>query len=223
MKTASTQRPSFITFEGGEGAGKTTLINIFEDVLRSWGFDVVKTREPGGSLLGNEIRNWLLTRNENIKIGDRAELLMFLAARAQHIEELIAPAIAKGKVVLCDRFNDSTIAYQGVGRGLGLSFVRDLCLAVCGKTLPELTFFLDVDPQVGLQRTKRIAKEHSAVGEVDRIESEKIEFHQRVRKAFVGIAEAEPDRFITIDASRSLPEVIKSCKQVLASRFGRDS
>lgn len=216
------QRPHFITFEGGEGAGKSTLIKVVEDTLRSWNCDVVKTREPGGSLLGNEIRNWLLTRNEKIKIGDKAELLMFLAARAQHIEELIAPAIAKGQIVLCDRFNDSTIAYQGIGRGLGLPLVRDLCLAVCGKTLPDLTFFLDVDPQIGLQRTKRTAKEHSAAGEVDRIESEKIEFHQQVRKAFAEIAEAEPTRFITIDASKPLPEVIKSCKQVLASRFRRN-
>lgn len=222
MKIASMQQPHFITFEGGEGAGKTTLIKICEDTLRSWGYEVVKTREPGGSLLGNEIRNWLLTRNENIKIGDKAELLMFLAARAQHIEELIAPAIAKGKIVLCDRFNDSTIAYQGVGRGLGLDFVKNLCLTVCGKTLPDLTFFLDVDPLLGLKRTKRTAKEHSAAGEVDRIESEKIEFHQQVRKAFADIAAAEPTRFITIDASKVLPEVIQSCKRVLASRFSRN-
>lgn len=215
--------PRFITIEGGEGAGKTTLIHRLEEVLQSWGFTVVKTREPGGTLLGNEIRSWLLNHHASIKIGARAELLMFLAARAQHIEELIAPALAAGKVVLCDRFNDSTIAYQGVGRGLGLAFVQDLCHRVCGQTVPDLTFYLDVDPEIGLQRTKRISKENAAAGEVDRIEAEKMEFHQSVRKSFAEIAQAEPTRFISIDASQPQENVIKACKNVLSRRFGKDS
>lgn len=214
--------PRFITIEGGEGAGKTTLINNFEDVLSSWGLSVVKTREPGGTLLGNEIRNWLLNRHESIKIGAKAELLMFLAARAQHIEEVIAPAIAAGKVVLCDRFNDSTIAYQGVGRGLGLSLVQGLCKTVCGPTVPDLTFYLDIDPHIGLQRTKRLTKENAAAGEVDRIEAEKIEFHQQVRKAFSEIAQAEPERFITVDASEPQKNVVETCKKILSVRFGRN-
>lgn len=213
------QKPHFITIEGGEGAGKTTLINALEKTLQGWGYAVVKTREPGGSLLGNEIRNWLLDRHKEMKIGGLAELLMFLAARAQHIEELIAPAIAEGKVVICDRFNDSTIAYQSGGRGLDEAFVRSLCLDVCGKTLPELTFFLDIDPKIGLERTQRTSKENAGAGEIDRIESEKIEFHQRVRKVFAGIAQAEPNRFITIDASQSSEEVAKACTHILAARF----
>jgi len=216
----SIKPPCFISVEGGEGAGKTTLISKFEGILQSWGLSVVKTREPGGSLLGNELRQWLLNRHKSIKIGAKAELLMFLAARAQHIEEVIAPAIAKGKIVLCDRFNDSTIAYQGVGRGLGLSFVRNLCSSICGETTPDLTFFLDVDPLIGLQRTKRISKENAAAGEWDRMEAEKIEFHQLVRSAFVEIAKAEPERFFSIDASQALPQVINSCEQILSMRFG---
>lgn len=221
MRRVSTPALHFISIEGGEGAGKTTLINVLEKELQSWGFVVVKTREPGGSLLGNEIRNWLLDRDKEIKIGNLAELLMFLAARSQHIEEVIAPAINEGKIVICDRFNDSTIAYQGGGRGLDEAFVRDLCKSVCGKTLPELTFFLDIDPQVGLQRTQHTFKENAATGEMDRIEAEKIEFHQRVRKVFTDAAQAEPNRFITIDAALSKEEVAKICTRVLALRFGK--
>lgn len=222
MNSASVKTPQFISVEGGEGAGKSTLINALEKTLQSWGFPVVKTREPGGTHLGNEIRGWLLNHHQDIKIGSLSELLMFLAARAQHIEEVIAPAIAAGKVVICDRFNDSTIAYQGVGRGLGQSFVKELCLMVCGKTVPELTFFLDVDPYIGLQRTRRTSKENARVGEMDRIEAEKMEFHQKVRKAFIDAAHAEPQRFMSIDASRSRDSVIKDCTRILAQRFDQN-
>lgn len=217
----SVNLPRFITIEGGEGAGKTTLINHIEKTLLSWGFSVVKTREPGGTVLGNEIRSWLLNHHQTIKISAKAELLMFLAARAQHIEEVIAPAIAEGKVVLCDRFNDSTIAYQGIGRNLGTDFVQDLCLSVCGATIPDLTIFLDVDPKLGLMRTKKTAKENAAAGEVDRIEAEKIEFHQNVRKAFEQLALADPHRLVTLDASLSKEAVAKACESLLAARFGK--
>lgn len=214
--------PRFISIEGGEGAGKTTLICAMENLLISWGFSVVNTREPGGSPLGNEIRNWLLNHQEKIKIGAKAELLMFLAARAQHIEELIAPAIAEGKVVLCDRFNDSTVAYQGVGRELGYSFVQGLCNTVCGATVPDLTIYLDIDPQIGLQRTKRLIKENAASGEVDRIEAERIEFHQQVRAAFKEIAKDQPDRFICIDASLPQKDVSEACKKILSTHFQKN-
>lgn len=214
--------PRFITIEGGEGAGKTTLILRFKEILQSLGIPVVTTREPGGSLLSNQIRDWLLSRQPTVKIGAKAELLMFLAARAQHIEELIAPALAAGKVVLCDRFNDSTIAYQGAGRGLGVSFVRELCQAVCGRTVPDLTFYLDVDPVVGLQRTRHSSKENAAAGEVDRMEAEKLEFHQRVRDVFVEMAQAEPARFAIVDASRPQKAVVEACEKILLTHFGRD-
>lgn len=221
MKRIDIPALQFISVEGGEGAGKTTLIDILEKELQSWGYSVVKTREPGGSPLGEEIRHWLLDRHKVIKIGALAELLMFLAARAQHIEEIIAPAIAEGKVVICDRFNDSTIAYQGSGRGLGVTFVQDLCKRVCGEIRPELTFFLDLDPQIGLQRTQHTSKENADFGEMDRIEAEKMDFHERVRKVFIEAAKDEPTRFITIDGSQSKEEVAKACTDILASRFGK--
>jgi dTMP kinase len=215
------KEPRFLTVEGGEGAGKSTLLTSLAETLSSWGFQVVQTREPGGTHLGNEIRNWLLNHHQEMLIGSKAELLMFLAARAQHVEELIGPAIGTGKVVLCDRFNDSTVAYQGVARGLGFKFVQDLCAAACGTTMPDLTFYLDIDPVIGLQRTKRISKENAAAGEVDRIESEKIEFHQRVRQAFQDIARAEPERCFIIDAAQSREQVAQACKEILLERFER--
>lgn len=219
MKRDNRPFPSFITVEGGEGAGKTTLIDLLVKELTARGADVVRTREPGGTVLGNEIRGWLLNKKGAVRIDDKAELLLFLAARAQHIEEVIAPAIASGKTVVCDRYNDSTVAYQGAGRGLGVDYVRELCNQVCAETLPDLTFYLDVDPSIGLQRTQRAVKENAAAGEVDRIESEALEFHKKVRNAFLAMARAEPNRIITIDASGTLASVSDALVKAVAARF----
>ncbi|EFB42445.1 hypothetical protein pah_c008o058 [Parachlamydia acanthamoebae str. Hall's coccus] len=199
--------PCFITFEGGEGAGKTTLIQQVEADLKQLGYDVVSTREPGGSSLGNTIRQWLLQQNTKTSISIKAELLLFLAARAQHIEELILPSLTKGKIVLCDRFNDSTIAYQGVARGLGLEAVQNLCKFVCGNVVPDLTIYLDIDPHVGLTRTRHAAKEDAPMGSIDRIESEKLEFHEHVRQGFFKLIHQNPSRYHVIDASMS-PELV---------------
>lgn len=218
MRRDNRSFPGFITVEGGEGAGKTTLIDRLVEELAARGKEVVRTREPGGTALGNEIRRWLLDKHGGA-IGDKAELLLFLAARAQHIDEVIVPAIAAGKTVVCDRYNDSTVAYQGAGRELGIDYVRELCNQVCGEVLPNLTFYLDVDPVVGLQRTQRASKENAASGEVDRIESEALEFHKRVRNAFLAMARAEPGRIITIDASGPLASVSEAFVKALAKRF----
>lgn len=195
--------PLFISFEGGEGAGKTTLLQSIAHQLRSSGYGVVVTREPGGSKLGDYIRQWLLNKEFDFTIGMKSELLLFLAARAQHIEERIQPALSAGKIVLCDRFNDSTVAYQGYARGLGAEEVQAMCQLVCGSVTPQLTFFLDVDPQVGLRRTKHSHKENAAAGEMDRIESEGLKFHELVRQGFHWIAKQEPDRFTVIDANQA--------------------
>ena len=219
MKRDNRSFPGFITVEGGEGAGKTTLIEILVEELTSRGMNVVRTREPGGTALGNEIRGLLLNKEKHLPIIDKAELLLFLAARAQHIEEVIAPAIATGKTVVCDRFNDSTVAYQGAARGLGTDYVRSLCNQVCGDVLPSLTFYLDVDPSIGLQRTRRAAKENASVGEVDRIESEAMEFHTKVREAFLSMARSEPERFVVIDASGTLATVSEALIKAIAARF----
>ena len=199
----------FITCEGGEGSGKSTLIQKLNTALEQQGYEVVLTREPGGSPLGNQIRSWLLSHDPNIRIGNKSELLLFLAARAQHLEELVLPALNSGKVVLCDRFQDSTIVYQGIARGLGLDYVQKLCTLACDGIQPGLTLFLDVDPSVGLKRAKRVRKTDTANGETDRIESETLEFHERVRQGFLTLAEKEPDRFYRIDAMQS-PEVVFS-------------
>lgn len=210
--------PRFITFEGGEGAGKTTLMNYLQKQLESWGYSVLRTREPGGTPLGEQIRNWLLTRG-GVKIGNKAELHLFLASRAQHIEEVIAPALANGKIVMCDRFNDSTIAYQGAGRELGIDYVKQMCLHTCGIISPDLTLYLDVDPREGLARTKQAHKENAPNGDVDRIEAEQLQFHTIVRKAFIDLSKAEPERLHIVDANQTQINVFAAAKKVLKAKF----
>lgn len=191
-------RGLFISFEGGEGAGKTTLIKGIEKVLQEKGCKVVVTREPGGSELGDKIRSILL--NSAVKITPQAELCLFLASRSQHLYEKILPALNSGKIVLCDRFNDSSVAYQGFGRNLGDVRVATICREICDWKCPDLTFFLDLDPQKGLDR---INEKH------DRIESEKADFHQKVRKGYLKISEEDPERVKVLDASLSKEKVLK--------------
>ena len=202
------RQPLFITFEGGEGVGKSTVIDRLEKELQSQGYSVLKTREPGGTALGEKIRSRLLNHDEQVQIGKHAELLLFLAARSQHIEEVIQPALAEGKIVLCDRFNDSSIAYQGSGRELGIRYVQELSGLCCHGLKPDVTFFLDLDIHTGLTRAAK-------VGESDRIESEQDAFHQRVRKAFREIAREEPERFHILDASKSKEDVFEDAMYIL--------
>lgn len=199
----------FITLEGGEGSGKTTLLHQLAAFLTKRGFDVLTTREPGGSQLGETIRDLVLHHHASLSITTKAELLLFLAARAQHIEEKILPALKAGQIVLCDRFNDSTIAYQGGARGLGIEYVRNLCQLICESVTPELTLFLDVPPEIGLARSRLVQKEHAGVGELDRIESEALSFHQKIQSAFEYLAREEPLRIYTINATKTQEEVQK--------------
>jgi dTMP kinase len=208
--------PLFITCEGGEGSGKTTLIRELTAALTARGYDVVTTREPGGVPLGEQIRQFLLKRDDNVIIGSKAELLLFLAARSQHIESLIKPSLDAGKVVLCDRFNDSTIAYQGYARGLGMEAVQKLCTFVCNGVEPDMTFFLDVDPAEGLKRTTRLHKDTAAVGQVDRIEAERLEFHERVRTGMRRLAAQFPERIRTLDAHEPVEAVLDRALTFLA-------
>ena len=183
-----------------------------EDYLSTLGRDVIKTRAPGGTPLGQEIRNLLLHTKQNPP-GARCELLLFLADRAQHVEELILPALEKGKIVLCDRFNDSTIAYQGGARQLKAEVVNTLCQFACNNLQPDLTLYLDLDPKIGFERVKKtgVAK--------DRIESETLLFHQNIRKSFKEIAKKEPQRFIIIDASMTPQEVFTQAKEKMDAFF----
>lgn len=191
---------NFITLEGGEGSGKTTLLYQLKDFLGRRGCEVVLTREPGGTVLGEQIRGLLLNPQGSTPISPLSELLLFLAARAQHIQEVILPAIRAGKIVLCDRFNDSTIAYQGSARGLGVDYVKKLCHEVCGAVVPSLTLFLEVTPEVGLARAKKVQKEYGSSGEFDRIESEAIHFHKKIQDALQTLAKEEPFRIHIINA-----------------------
>jgi dTMP kinase len=205
----------FITLEGGEGSGKSSLLQKVSDVLTARGYEVVTTREPGGSVLGNQIRQWLLESKADRPVSHLAELFLFLAARAQHVEELIQPALTAGKIVICDRFNDSTLAYQGVARALDIKMVKKLCQVVCQTVQPELTLFLNVDPHIGLNRSKGVHKEESGQGTLDRIESEKLDFHIKVQQAFKTIAAKEPLRVYTINANQSQEIVLKEALRAI--------
>lgn len=189
----------FVTFEGGEGAGKTTLISRVHEVLSTKGLRSIKTREPGGTPLGQRIRDLLLHEEEEAMSG-RGELFLFLADRAHHVETVILPALEEGNVVLCDRFNDSTLAYQGVARHLDLKMLRSLCAAATNGLNPDLTFYLDLDPKIGLQRVRK----ESAL---DRLEKENLSFHQKVREGFLALAKEEPERVHVIDAKKEIEEV----------------
>ncbi len=190
-----------VTFEGGDGAGKSTLMKGLYKLLEERGESVIQTRAPGGTLVGERIRSLLL--EHKAPLSDRCELFLFLADRAEHMKEVIVPALREGKIVLCDRFNDSTLAYQGVARGLDAKTVSSLCLfATDGKT-PDLTFYLDIAPKLGIARTLH------KTGEKDRIESESLDFHEKIRQAFLHIAQQDPKRVRVLDATQSPETLLK--------------
>ncbi len=198
----------FITFEGGEGAGKSTLIERLNEALRAKGRVVLKTRAPGGTKAGETIRSLLLNR-DGVELVPRAELLLFLADRAEHVDEVIAPALKRGEIVLCDRYNDSTVAYQGIARGLGEEEVRKLCRFATDNLEPNLTFYLDLDPTIGLQRVKKMREGK------DRIEAEKLSFHQKIRAAFHQLAKKEEKRFRILDATQSPDQVFSQAVEAI--------
>jgi len=190
----------FITIEGIEGVGKSTNINAIKGYLTQKKIDFIITREPGGTLLAEKIRDLLLEVNNDEKLSELSELLLIFASRAQHLEKLIKPALTKGKWVICDRFTDATYAYQGEGRGLDWGKISQLEELVQEHLRPDLTIILDLDPRLGLERAK-------GRGELDRFEQEKMEFFTKVRTAYLKIAAADPERCIVIDASSELAEV----------------
>lgn len=197
----------FITLEGGEGAGKSTSLAFIRDYFAARGLPLVVTREPGGTPLAEQVRELLLQKRDEAVAPD-AELLLMFAARAQHIAGLIAPALARGEWVLCDRFTDATYAYQGGGRGLSRARIAELEAMVQGDLRPGVTLLLDLPVAQGLARAE-------ARAEKDRFESEREEFFERVRAAYRERAVAEPARFRVIDASRPLPEVQAALRAAL--------
>ncbi len=190
---------AFITLEGIEGVGKTSAVECVVAWLRAQGREVVVTREPGGTQLGERIRTLVLEHND-IPIAPLAELLLMFAARAQHLEQRIRPALARGDAVVCDRFTDATYAYQGHGRGLPASHIDSAAHLVHGDLTPTLTILLDAPPAVGLGRVR-------ARGTVDRFETEQLQFFERVRQGYLERAAAEPARFAVIDASQDMASV----------------
>jgi len=184
-------RGLFITFEGVEGCGKTTQTELVAEWCREHGRDCVETREPGGTPLGEHVRNVVL--DAELAVEPLAELFLYLGARAQHVRTVIRPAIDSGQWVMCDRFADSTVAYQGYGRGLGARFVRDLNLIATGGLVPDMTFVFDTDVQAGLERARSVSRQASRPAG-DRIESDSIEFHREVQRGFREIAADEPGR-----------------------------
>jgi dTMP kinase len=185
----------FLTFEGPDGGGKTTQITRLAERLTAQGYTVTRTREPGGDVVGEKVRNLLLHGD----VSPEAELLLFAAARAQNVEAVVRPAIDAGHIVLCDRFTDSTIAYQGHGRGLPLDLIARLNAFATRGLTPHRTFLLDLPPATGLSRQK--------AGEQDRLDRETLAFHERVRTGFLQTAKAEPDRVTVLDAARPAGQI----------------
>ena len=201
------QPGKFLTIEGTEGVGKSTNLAFVRDWLQSRGLEVVVTREPGGTPLAEEIRALLLAKRDEA-VDETAELLLVFAARAQHIAQVIKPALARGAWVLSDRFTDATFAYQGGGRGLPVETIVQLEHLVQRELRPNLTLVLDIDVQLGLNRARQR-------GELDRFESETIEFFERVRRAYAERAAQAPGRYAVIDAGRALDDVQRQIAEVL--------
>ena len=208
-------RGRFITLEGSEGSGKSTNLSYIHQHLQQAGIDVVLTREPGGTPLGESIRELLLDHRQQAMASD-TELLLMFAARAQHLNELIIPALDAGKWVLCDRFTDATYAYQGAGRGIDNQRIALLEQWVQGELRPDLTFFLDLPVAQGLARASERA-------ELDRFEREEIDFFERVRQGYLIQAEIEPQRYRVVDASPQLPEVQAQLDRIIDDYLARGS
>ena len=202
----------FITFEGGEGCGKSTVLKAIKERLESEGVSVVLTREPGGTPIAEQIRNVILDKG-NTAMDPRTEALLYAASRRQHLVEKIWPAISEGKVVLCDRYLDSALADQGGARGLGMDEVLSVNLFATEGTYPDLTLLFDLEPEQGLAR---IAANQNR--EVNRLVLEKFDFHHQVRNNFLVLAKRYPDRYVIIDASQPLADVIEDAYKAIKER-----
>lgn len=198
-------RGTFITFEGIEGSGKSTQISLLRDHLTAAGRRVVLTREPGGTPIGDQVRKVLLDP-ANKALDPTAELLLYAASRAQHLHEVILPALDAGAVVLCDRFSDATLAYQGYGRGLSVPVIQELDRIVTGGLRPDLTILFDIDARTGLGRARGRNADRGLHGEA-RFENEDIEFHTRVRDGYYLLADREPGRIRLVNGARTPKEV----------------
>ena len=203
----------FITLEGPEGSGKSSAINKVYVRLIYEGYEIICTREPGGTPISEQIRNVILNQ-ENTSMDIRTEALLFAASRRQHLKEKVWPALEKGKLVFCDRYLDSSLAYQGHARGLGIDEVLSINLFATENTFPHLTLLFDIDPKIGLER---IAANNAR--EVNRLDKEKLEFHNKVREGYLILAKRYPERIVIIDASKSMEEVAEETYRIIKERL----
>lgn len=203
----------FITFEGGEGAGKSTAIKRIVEKLTSEGYEIVLTREPGGTPIAEEIRNVILDK-KNTAMDPRTEALLYAASRRQHLVEKVIPALKEGKLVLCDRFLDSSLAYQGGARGIGIDTVYKMNLFATEGMLPDLTILFDIKPEEGLARIAANSQR-----EVNRLDVEKLTFHNKVRDSFHELAKKFPERFVIVDASKTPDEVFEDAYKAIEDRL----
>lgn len=201
-----------ITLEGPEGSGKTTQVAPLVAFLRQSGYAVYATREPGGTAIGDQIRAILMSM-DSTDMHPRTETLLFLAARAQIVEQVIRPRLAQGEIVLCDRYADSTLAYQGYGHGVDRQALRHLLDFATGKLTPDLTLLLDLDVETGLQRRKACG------GEWNRLDANTLAFHRRVRQGYLELAQAEPARWVVVDASQPPDQVQAALRQAILQRL----
>jgi len=193
-------RGHFITFEGSEGCGKSTQARLLAEQLRAQHRKVLLTREPGGTVIGDEIRKILQYNRSSHNMTPECELLLFSASRAQHVREWIQPALDRGEIVICDRFLDSTTAYQGYGRGLSLDLIAKVHELAVGGCLPDLTIVIDIDPRIGLERAR--GREL-----FDRMENQTLQFYERARQGYLKLAQADPKRFVVIPGARPIGQV----------------
>lgn len=204
----------FITLEGPEGSGKSTQIRRLAKRLEAMGYPVMTTREPGGTSIGDQIRH-VLVRMENEELHPRTEILLFLAARAQLVEQLIKPALLDGKIILCDRYGDSTLAYQGYGHGLDLDQLRQMLDFATDHLKPDLTILMDLDVKTGLMRKK-------AEDEWNRLDAYEVLFHERVRQGYLELANEEPERWRIVDASQGIDAVQEDLFQIILDALKSD-
>jgi len=203
----------FITFEGPDGSGKSTQIKLLSEALLAAGYDVLTVREPGGTLISEQIRD-VVHSLRNREMSDRAECLLYNAARAQLVEQLIVPHLQRGGIALSDRYADSTLAYQGYGRGLDLSSVRNVIAFATQNLKPNVTFYLDIPVEEGIERRKR------GGGEWNRLDDQALEFHRRVRAGYLQMAREEPERWVHINAARAVEEIQADIRAEVARKLG---
>ena len=203
----------FVTFEGGEGSGKSTAIKSLVEKLKQEGFDILLTREPGGTPISEQIREVILNK-ENTNMDPVTEAYLYAASRRQHVVEKVRPALKEGKLVLCDRFLDSSLAYQGGARGLGFDMILDINKHAIDGLFPDVTIFFDLKPEIGLARINA-----NSGREINRLDVEKMEFHLKVREAFLSLAKIYPDRYAIIDASKSPEEVVEEAYDAIKAKL----